>query len=152
MSMHRGGPSPSPFPPPLQPSTPPARAEVRGLLLDLQDVEVDALVRADLRAQLAADALVPVDRVLAAVRLRELDPLVRVQDRDGLPPERRDDRLLHRHEERADASPQGADLAAVSGPGGPQRCTLPSACPSVGPPARSRAGPSSSGPPPSSPP
>src|SRR5438046_626145 len=114
---------------------------------DLVELEVDAFVRADLRAQLAADALEPVDAVLAPIRERELDLLVRIQMGDRLPASGDEavdawhghQGLLDRRDERANRPADRPDLAAPGlsfGLGGLHTCTRPSACPSTGLPAR----------------
>src|SRR5207247_11299810 len=89
-----------------------ARMEILGSRLDLVELEVDAFVRTDLRAQLTADALEPVDAVLPTKRQGEFDLLIGVEVRDGLPssgdeavdPRHRDQRRLDRREERADGA------------------------------------------------
>src|SRR5207249_11968554 len=103
-------------------------------------------VRTDLRAELAADALAPVDAVLPSKRDGELDFLIRIEMGDGLPaardeavePRHRDQRLLDRREERADRAPDRADFRAGLSfvLGGLHRCIRPSAYPSAGPRAR----------------
>src|SRR5712692_1640306 len=123
-----------------------ARVEILGRRLDLVELEVDAFVRTDLRAQLTADALEPVDAVLASKRQGELDLLIRVEVRDGLAasrdqavdPRHRDQRLLDRRQERADGAPDRSDFRAglSFGLGGLHTCTRPSACPSAVPRAR----------------
>src|SRR5207245_7811841 len=55
------------------------RVEILGGRFDLVELEVDALVRADFRAQLAADALEPVDAGLPAARHRDFDLLLRTR-------------------------------------------------------------------------
>src|SRR3989449_9962261 len=59
--------------------------EILGRRLDFVELEVDAFVRTDLRAELAADALEPVDAVLPSKRHGELDFLIRIEMGDGLP-------------------------------------------------------------------
>src|SRR2546427_11927246 len=74
--------------------------------LDLVELEVDAFVRTDFRAELAADALEPVDTVLPSKRDGELDLLIRIEMGDGLEasgdeagdPRHRDQCLLYRPE------------------------------------------------------
>src|SRR5438128_1492078 len=88
--------------------------------LDLVELEVDAFVWADLRAQLAPDTLEPVDAVLSAVRERQLDLLIWIQVGDGLAasrdetvdPGHRHERLLDRCEDRGDVPPDLATFAA----------------------------------------
>src|SRR3989449_4613171 len=114
--------------------------------LDFVELEVDAFVRTDLRAELAADALEPVDAVLPAKRHGQLDLLIRIEMGDGLPASgdeavdarHRNQCLLDRREERADRAPDRADFRArlSFGLGGLHTCTRPSACPSAGPRAR----------------
>src|SRR5881396_1239144 len=134
-----------------------ARVKVLRRRTDLVEFEVDALVRTDLRAQLASDALEPVDAMLAAVREGQLDLLIRIEVGHGLSaagheavdPGHRDERLLDRREQRPDGPADRTDLATALirfGLGGLHTCTRPSACPSAGPRARSRGGPSSSAP------
>src|SRR2546426_809508 len=123
-----------------------ARVEILRRWLDFVELEVDAFVRTDLRAQLAADALEPVDAVLPAKRHGQLDLLIRIEMGDGLPASgdeavdarHRDQCLLDRREERADRAPDRADFwAGLSfGLAGLHTCTRPSACPSAGPRAR----------------
>src|SRR5436309_10331887 len=123
-----------------------ARMDILGRRLDFVELEVDAFVRTDLRAELAADALEPIDAVLPSKRHGELDLLIRIEMGDGLPASgdeavdarHRDQRLLDRREERADRAPDRADFRAglSLGLGGLHTCTRPSACPSVGPRAR----------------
>src|SRR5947209_3936977 len=98
-----------------------AGVEILRSRLDLVELEVDAFVRTDLRAELAADALEPVDAVLPAKRQRQLDLLIRIEMGDGLPASRdeavdarhRDQCLLDRREERADRAPDRADKQAL---------------------------------------
>src|SRR2546428_4090588 len=61
-----------------------AGVEILGGRLDLVELEVDAFVRTDFRAELAADALEPVDTVLPSKRHGELDLLIRIEMGDGL--------------------------------------------------------------------
>src|SRR3989454_8608051 len=90
-----------------------AGVEILGGRLDLVELEVDAFVRTDFRAELAADALEPVDTVLPSKRHGELDLLIRIEMGDGLAasgdeavdPRHRDQRLLNRCEELADRAP-----------------------------------------------
>src|SRR5256712_4315136 len=107
--------------------------------LDLIELEIDAFVRADLRAQLAPDALEPVDAVLSPICQRQLDFLIWIPVGDGLAtsrdetvdPRHRLQRLLDRRQQRADRPPDRADLAAALrvGLGGLHRATRPSARP-----------------------
>src|SRR5438128_7232518 len=112
---------------------------ILGGRFDFVELEVDALVRADFRAQLAADALEPVDAVLPAKRDGEFDLLIRIEVGDGLAasryeavdPGHRDPRLLDRGEQRADGAADRADLRARSGFGlaALHRGARPAACP-----------------------
>src|SRR2546426_5138288 len=98
----------------------PAGVKILRRRLDFVELEVDAFVRTDFRAELAADALEPVDAVLPSKRHGELDLLVRIEMRDGLAPtgdeavdpRHRDQCLLNRREERADRAPDRADFRA----------------------------------------
>src|SRR2546422_11400911 len=119
---------------------------ILGRRLDFVELEVDALVRTDLRAELAADALEPVDTVLPSKRHGELDLLIRIEMGDGLAasgdeavdPRHRDQCLLNCREERADRAPDRADFRGGLSVclGGLHTCTRPSTGTSAGPRAR----------------
>src|SRR5256886_3048144 len=87
---------------------------------DLVEFEVEPFVGADLRAQLAADALNPVDAVLAPIRERELDLLVRIEMGDRLPASGNEGvdaghghkGLLDRRDKRGKGPADRADFAA----------------------------------------
>src|SRR5947199_413289 len=123
-----------------------ARVKVLRRRLDLVELEVDALVRTDLRAQLATDALEPVDAVLTPIREGKFDLLVGIEMSDRLStarheavdPRHRDERLFDRRHQRPDDPADRADLLPrlSFGLAGLHRCTRPSACPSAGLPAR----------------
>src|SRR3989440_7954036 len=117
-----------------------AGVEILGGRLDLVELEVDAFVRTDFRAELAADALEPVDTVLPSKRHGELDLLIRIEMGDGLAasgdeavdPRHRYQCRLNRREERADRAPHRADFRAGLSFGlwGLHSCSRASASPS----------------------